>query len=617
MRSLGSALLLALLAACGASADDTGLATGEATSASGGWCVGSGFCWESPTPQGTRINGVARVAANDAWAVGDAATLMRFDGTAWSRVVVPQLTRADDLRAIWAASASDVWVVGSNGKTLHFDGHAWTIVPTSLDRELRAVWGSAPNDVWAASDQGDVLVWNGTRWSERPTGTNWSFNSISGTGPDDVWITATANSNVHHWDGAKWDRISMQPGSTTAYTGYRAVHAFSKDNVWFGGNKLVHWTGGHAYDDTGTNLTGRDITALSATEDGRLYATTTTGDIVRVDTSDTPGAGFGYEGPPTKGILFALNALDARGGAFLTGGEGGRLAAFDASRQAWNTTGEDALAQNDFRATWSNGTKIVAISGLESVQPYRTGTFRFDGAWASMPGPPTHTDWTSYQALGGTSDHDLWAVGNACLIAHWDGSAWKDFYRPNHCAGLNAVWAASPNDAWAAGENGDLLHWDGASFEKTTSPGSDRFRALWGSSASDVWLAGNNGAYRFDGTSWTHHVLAKNPIVLDIWGTSASDVWFVGLGDDGAYVAHWDGQRFARVPSPAAAGQSFTSIRGDGHQVWVAGSRGYAGTGDLSGIAPLDTGTTQDLSHVEVAAGHVRLFGKNGAILAR
>src|SRR5439155_27132012 len=96
---------------------------------------------------GSRLNAVAAVSANDVWAVGQFSngtvphTLVEhWDGSAWSVVPSPNLgTATNVLNAVAARATDDVWAVGYGGgggftvsETLveHWDGSAWSIVPS-------------------------------------------------------------------------------------------------------------------------------------------------------------------------------------------------------------------------------------------------------------------------------------------------------------------------------------------------------------------------------------------------------------------------------------------------------------------------------------------------------
>lgn len=90
------------------------------------------------------------------------------------------------------------------------------------------------------------------------------------------------------------------------------------------------------------------------------------------------------------------------------------------------------------------------------------------GAFTRQPTPGTRT---VYGTWGATPD-DAWAVGGSAddgtgFVWRWDGTAWKDFALPD---GLGAkmsvfkVFGLSKSDVWLVGTAGHLLHWDGAAL---------------------------------------------------------------------------------------------------------------------------------------------------------
>jgi hypothetical protein len=99
--------------------------------------------------------------SSDIWAVGEAGTMLRYDGRRWERVGVPT-TRT--LRAIHGCAADDIWAVGSD-VVLHFDGQDWRRQPTDglYPGKLRSVFCAAPGEVWAAEHY-TVIRWVGGRW---------------------------------------------------------------------------------------------------------------------------------------------------------------------------------------------------------------------------------------------------------------------------------------------------------------------------------------------------------------------------------------------------------------------------------------------------------------------
>ncbi|MDF2693089.1 MAG: hypothetical protein K0S65_1472, partial [Labilithrix sp.] len=73
-------------------------------------------------------------------------------------------------------------------------------------------------------------------------------------------------------------------------------------------------------------------------------------------------------------------------------------------------------------------------------------------AWDTVPASPTTAD---LNAVWGSSSSDVWAVGNAGVVLHYDGKSWSRVKvaglgrrRPT----LTAVWAPLPGRVWIGGQ---------------------------------------------------------------------------------------------------------------------------------------------------------------------
>ena len=77
------------------------------------------------SPATADLRGVYGFGPDDVWAVGDDATVVHYDGKAWSRVATPLdgVNVKPRLFAVWGSSPRDVWI-GGNGVMLHFEGDA-------------------------------------------------------------------------------------------------------------------------------------------------------------------------------------------------------------------------------------------------------------------------------------------------------------------------------------------------------------------------------------------------------------------------------------------------------------------------------------------------------------
>jgi len=69
------------------------------------------------------LRSIYGIATDDVWAVGDDATVVHWDGAAWTRIATPLDAAADKpmLASVWGSGPKDVWI-GGNGIMLHFQG---------------------------------------------------------------------------------------------------------------------------------------------------------------------------------------------------------------------------------------------------------------------------------------------------------------------------------------------------------------------------------------------------------------------------------------------------------------------------------------------------------------
>jgi len=148
---------------------------------------------------GGQLSGVTALAANNVWAVGNVdvngnliqTLIEHWNGTSWSVVSSsgPGLA-ANTLNGIASIAANNIWAVGNETSSVgpsatytplveHYNGTSWSIVSSPLQGTSDLINGIAAisaNNVWAVGDyrtgtdpQGPYYTliehWNGTSWS--------------------------------------------------------------------------------------------------------------------------------------------------------------------------------------------------------------------------------------------------------------------------------------------------------------------------------------------------------------------------------------------------------------------------------------------------------------------
>ena len=250
-----------------------------------------GSAWTAISPSGSfvSLSGVAGVATNDVWAVGNApdathgenAVTEHWNGSAWSIVPAPNgstnpngLT-ASQLVSVAAVSSNNVWAVGwtstffnfnSFQGTLieHWDGSQWTVIPSpnvngSSQNALTGIAVIDANDIWAVgytltgNYQTLTEHWDGSQWSIVPSPNVGDYgNQLSGVtalASNDVWAVGSSNNYTNtlvlHWDGSSWGVVSSPKFSCIRSTSSLAsISAVSPTDIWaVGTNAFTYYTG--------------------------------------------------------------------------------------------------------------------------------------------------------------------------------------------------------------------------------------------------------------------------------------------------------------------------------------------------------------------------------------
>jgi hypothetical protein len=283
---------------------------------------------------------------------------------------------------------------------------------------------------------------------------------------------------------------------------------------------------------------------------------------------------------------------------------------------------------------------------------------------------PMTSGTTAYlRAIWGSGPADIFAVGYAGTVIHYDGTGWSPLPQKLHTGFLAGVWGEGPaGDVIAVGHRGAVLRYDRSSksWSKKTIDTTGGLNAIWGSGANDLHVAGwyrVTGNLRslwvvhhFDGSSWTRalegygqdtgwdrhffgifgsgpgHVVAVGSgnsasydggawttyrddakVIRAVWTDGPQDV--VGVGRDGLVARLGKGGVWTSVASGTK--ETLLGVWGaSGSSIYIVGFRGTALLYDGASFKPLCTGTGQHLYGVwGTGQGEVYAVGDRGTIL--
>ncbi len=528
-----------------AAAPDDIFATGE----TGTIVRGNGVAWQI-------MNSRTRLHIYDVWGfdpddvyavVFNRSTLygvvIHWDGSLWSEI--PE-SRAHCLYDIWGSNRENIWAVGSNGSIVRYDGTVWSRMagpPGSAD--FSSVWGIGPEDVYVV--QGDwesgsyIYHWDGTAWMTQ-YGPLWDqgLASVWGRASDDVFVVGR-NWEVDqpgvslHYDGTAWTRLDVPEWLVSVTT------AASGDVVAVGYQRDV----GAAYKWEGTcwspmDYEGMPLYDVCADGEDGLYAVGIAGTIMKWDGSRWTEHSYG-----TRAFMTSIWGC----------GPDDVYAAGTNSINHWNGC-------NWTEVLFTSGMSIDDIRGTDSHNVYASGydwdmytgfVMCWDGSdWTRMTLQPSQR---RIKAVWASSPDDLWAASDHRWLYHWNGQVWEDI----SLGGLNYftdVWGLGPDEVYVIGsgelEGGLVLRWDGSEWlDIYDLEDPSGLKKIWGTGSNDLFVstAGERQIMHWDGTLWTPQLdpLEWTSAFTDIWGVTSDDVY---VTTEASGVAHWDGTTWSHIMIP-------------------------------------------------------------------
>lgn len=536
---------------------------------------------------GARLLAVATAGPTEMFAVGSSGTILRHDGRAWS--LEPRITSAR-LSGAWASGPNDRFAVGYGGTILHDDGSGWTTMPSGTTSWLFTVWGSGPSDVYAGgATPAGLLHYDGSAWSPVTGVSPDPIQAVWGRASNDVY--AVGGGKVYHYDGDNWTATTISTSNLFAITG-NATQVFVSGAAGVFVNSAGSW---YSYSEEPTTLVGLSASATA------LWGVTVSGEVYR----DFGGDWFRQ----ADATLIARGIVANGARASVVGDQGVVMSYADSEgfrREVPYTAATEPLYGPPYFDLWAADGMVFATS----MYTYTHALARYDGAiWSAVRTPELDGIYAADRIWGAATD-ELFLLGHAAPWIHrFDGITFSPQTVPgvisNDGQGLTDLWGSASNDVYAVGEAGVIVHFDGNNWTSATAAAAD-LRAVWGSASDDVFAVGDGGTIvHYNGASWTAQSSGVTTNLNDVWGSGAGDVFAVGVGgvvlhhdgtgwsplDSGttaeirrvggtgpgdvffteaAGILHYDGAVFARVRPPS--GDGHTAVWADGDSVYFAGA---------------------------------------------
>ena len=448
-----------------------------------------------PQPLCQDLYDVFAASWHEIWAVGEAGTIVRFNGwetkPSWSPTTRP-------LRGIHGSARDNIYAVGG-GVVLHFDGVEWSGVEAP-DCSFGDVWCRGPGDVYFVGYR-SIFHYADGKWQEQAS--PYPLHAISGSG-DFVCAVGSGGTAVDH--GSGWRFLDLDVDVQLHCV------AVAADGVFAAGSKGAQGV----------------LFQYYFSSDGRI------GEWSRRRIFETPAQ------------VQAVASSASSHGEFL-GASGGLWHSQDsAPTVVWADSTRDIVAIDVYDsippAFWAVGKQGTFLRGVCTTRNPDDITWK---AYHSGPGTPVGVirglDAAKVAALAG---------GDRLLIR--DDPQWR-LVDTDANTRLDDFWMGGDGTIVAVGCHGTIVRGDAAGFQLEESGTTADLGSVWGSSPDDVWVGGTSvllhrqaGAWRQVDTGWD----LKGDI--KVHGRGPGDVYVSGrvsttLSNMDGLLLHGDGSIWSEL----------------------------------------------------------------------
>ncbi len=189
---------------------------------------------------------------------------------------------------------------------------------------------------------------------------------------------------------------------------------------------------------------------------------------------------------------------------------------------------------------------------------------------------PNSPKWGYVGAYVGDLGGGLWSVGDAGMIRRWTPTTgWlaSPVTPQTPEPRLRAVYALTASDVWVVGAAGAVFHWDGATWQAVTVPTAADLSAISFTARAEGWIVGKDGTVLYKAAAektWRIVPSGTDVMLRDVFAVNAHEAWAVG---DAGTLLRWDGTTWTALPVLTTA--TLHAVGGfPGSSVWAVGAGG-------------------------------------------
>lgn len=295
-----------------------------------------------------------------------------------------------------------------------------------------------------SAGQPDIPVERAWSTVDLPEGVT-SMSKVSGANGELWGLAAEPDdekaSSAWHWKDAAWEKSYTFEFGLGA-CGASGIHAMDDGSVWI----ITSCTKNKVWSFDGSSWSEHEGTSFGVTSTYAVWGTS--GEDVWV-------------GSQTNFSALNLNHFDGKGWDSVSGA--GKEGVFSFS--------------GDEKKVWLVGGSALYAGDVDGVKAVSTGLSKVSDVWAG-------------------SATDVFAVGEAGGIAHFDGKAWSEQTSGTEKR-LSTVWGFGPKDVWAGGTDSNTVrHYDGKEWSDAGEGAPKTAQHLFGGAKDEMWAVSDGKLFR-------------------------------------------------------------------------------------------------------------------------
>lgn len=545
---------------------------------SGGIAHWDGTSWTNVTVPVAFYNGIGGSGPNDIWADDDGGdTMLHWNGATWTAYSITALTGSswmNDVKCL-KGDSTNCRAAGSAGLMLRWNAgtNAWVVENVGTTATIQWISYVSANELFAVGTGGTVLHYLNGTWTNSVVGsatTKWQ--GVAMNSATDGWIVGGDpgdngnNAVMRHWNGSTWSAVTL-PGIPANYE-LQNVNCLNANYCWAGGGLtttevvILKWDGTSWtvwLENEGAGQTGVQTSPVISTYRVKAMWSDTTTHAWAVASNK----GFNeYKASYPTTATWTSPALDSGAASTVWNNVSWdvtqplstnitiatRTSADGVAWSAWSGEYSD-LGGTDiaspparylqYRATFTSGNQVSTAS-LDEVRFIRS---------ALTPEP--------LYDIAGASATDVWSVGDAGVIAHFNGSVWTLVTSPT-AATLRGVDVWSASLAFAVGAGGKILKYDGTSWTLDASPTFEDLYDVDFVSATEAWAVGTSGTIlKWNGSVWTAVASGTTAGLKSVSMISSSSGFAVGAG---GVIRRYNGTNWTTLTVTSPTSQNLNGV---------------------------------------------------------